>query len=208
MVPETIRLKFQKIGSLQFISHLDLLRTMNKVLKRAGIPLWYSEGFNPHPKLVFALTVSVGAESVCELLDIRVTEHLDPDETMERLNRELTEELKVLEVYYPVSKFSEICSASYRFSFDRDISGAETIFQSPRIVTKNGKSGTTQMDISPLVFKWTTNGNTAEALLSAEPQAYLNPEFAAKIVAEQYGVTDYSILRTAMFGADRKVPFR
>ena len=208
MVPETIRIKFQKVGSLQFISHLDLLRTMNKVFKRAGVPLWYSEGFNPHPKLVFALTVSVGAESICELLDVRITEHLYPAETLERLNRELTEELKVLEVYYPTSKFSDIRSAAYHLTFDRDITGAEASFRVPCIVTKQTKSGEAQIDISPLVLEMAVEGNCADVVLSAEPQSYLNPEFVAKTVAAQYGVADYSILRTAIFGEDRSVPFR
>ena len=139
MVSETIRIKFQKIGSLQFISHLDLIRTMNKVLKRAGVPLWYSEGFNPHPKLVFALTVSVGAESICELLDVRVTEHIDPQETKMRLNQELTEELKVLDVYYPETKFSDVSSAAYRFTFDQEITGAEKLFASPCMILKKSK---------------------------------------------------------------------
>ena len=58
-----MRIKFRKIGRLKYISHLDLQRTFSTGLIRAGIPVWYSKGFNPHPKLVFALTVSVGAES-------------------------------------------------------------------------------------------------------------------------------------------------
>ena len=53
--PKYIRLKFRKIGNLQYISHLDLQRTMGRVLIRAKIPLWYTKGFNPHPKLIFAI---------------------------------------------------------------------------------------------------------------------------------------------------------
>ena len=49
-----IRLKFKKTGRLQYISHLDLVRTMHKVIIRAGLPLWYTEGFNPKPKMIFA----------------------------------------------------------------------------------------------------------------------------------------------------------
>ena len=76
MLPKQIRIKFTKVGSLQFISHLDLNRTMTTVMIRAKIPIYYSEGFNPHPKMVFALPLSIGAESVCELLDIKIVEDI------------------------------------------------------------------------------------------------------------------------------------
>ena len=67
--PETVRIKFCKIGNLQFISHLDLQRTFHRVLVRANIPMWYTKGFNPHAKLVFGVPLSVGTESMCEMAD-------------------------------------------------------------------------------------------------------------------------------------------
>lgn len=54
----TVRLKFRKVGDLQYISHLDLQRTFNRVIKRSGIPVWYTQGFNPHMKLVFSSPLS------------------------------------------------------------------------------------------------------------------------------------------------------
>lgn len=74
--PITVRFRFSKTGSLQYISHLDLQRTFGRVVLRAGIPVWYTKGFNPHPKLVFALPLPVGTESVTEYLDLRV----DPED--------------------------------------------------------------------------------------------------------------------------------
>ena len=56
--PIPIRAKFYKVGSLQFISHLDLMRTMTRNMVRAGIPAWYSQGFNPRLKLTFSLPLS------------------------------------------------------------------------------------------------------------------------------------------------------
>ena len=61
----TLRFKFKKLGKLQYISHLDLVRTMNKIIVRAKLPLWYSEGFNPKPKMIFAAPLSICTESVC-----------------------------------------------------------------------------------------------------------------------------------------------
>ena len=70
--PKAVRLKFCKVGTLQYISHLDLQRTFNRIIVRACIPVWYTQGFNPHIKLVFSTPLSVGSESICEYLDIKL----------------------------------------------------------------------------------------------------------------------------------------
>ena len=74
--PKNIRIKFLKTGSLQYISHLDLHRLINRALVRAGIPIWYTKGFNPHAKMVFALPLPVGVESVCEYLDVKIDKEI------------------------------------------------------------------------------------------------------------------------------------
>ena len=66
-----VRLRFSKTGRLKYISHLDINRAMSRALKRAGIPLWYTEGFNPHPYMSFSLPLSLGVESLCESVDLR-----------------------------------------------------------------------------------------------------------------------------------------
>ena len=72
-----LRLRFAKEGRAVYISHLDLLRTFQRVFLRQGIVLRHSQGFHPHPILSFALPLSVGQESVCELLDLETVEDLD-----------------------------------------------------------------------------------------------------------------------------------
>ena len=99
--PITLRVKFCKVGSLQYISHLDLVRTMMKVIVRAKLPLWYTEGFNPKPKLVFAAPLSTGVESVCEFMDIRLTEKMDPKAAIEALNANMTLQMQAIDAYYP-----------------------------------------------------------------------------------------------------------
>ena len=107
-----IRFKFKKTGKLQYISHLDLVRTMHKVIVRADLPLWYTEGFNPKPKMVFAAPLSIGTESLSEFMDIRLTEPIDPKEAMARLNANMTDEMQVTEAYYPETKFTDLGSYS------------------------------------------------------------------------------------------------
>jgi len=72
-----LRLLFVKEGRAGYISHLDLLRTFQRVFLRQGMVLRHSQGFHPHPIISFALPLSVGQESVCELLDLETVEDLD-----------------------------------------------------------------------------------------------------------------------------------
>ena len=108
MLSGPVRIRFTKVGSLQFISHLDLNRTMKTVMIRAGVPIKYSEGFNPHPKMVFALPLSVGAESICELLDFKLDRPMSEEELTDRLNAALPPDMRVLETYAPSAKFTDI----------------------------------------------------------------------------------------------------
>ena len=85
-----IRIVFRKTGYLRYISHLDLQRTMQRALTRAQIPLWYTEGFNPHPYLCFASPLPVGVNSVTEMFDIK------PDAENRMAVEEIKERLKYL----------------------------------------------------------------------------------------------------------------
>ena len=74
---DKLRLRFRKIGRAIYISHLDLMQTMQRAFFRAELPLRYSEGFNPHPLISLALPLSVGTASECELMDFRLREDTD-----------------------------------------------------------------------------------------------------------------------------------
>ena len=146
--PRTVRLRFRKVGNLQYISHLDLQRTFNRVLVRAGLPLWYTKGFNPHIKMVFGMPLPVGSESECEMLDIRIEREMSEAEIKERLNRELTDELLVLDVYVPSEKFTAIAYAEYEYTIvttGADAALAEQVEKAlvcgNLTVTKKSKSG-------------------------------------------------------------------
>jgi radical SAM-linked protein len=101
------RLLFTKTGRAKFLSHLDLMRTFQRAFLRADIRLRHTEGFNPHPVMSFALPLSVGTESSCELLDFQLDGDSEPDGLPDRLGRALPEGIGVLEVYEPMRKFSK-----------------------------------------------------------------------------------------------------
>lgn len=90
-----IRIFFSKTGRAKYISHLDMTRCWTRIFNRAGLPMWYTEGFNPHLYMTFTLPLSLGFESDCECLDARLIEDVPLDEVKERLNRVLPEGLYV-----------------------------------------------------------------------------------------------------------------
>lgn len=202
MLSGAVRIRFTKVGSLQFISHLDLNRTMKTVMIRAGVPIKYSEGFNPHPKMVFALPLSVGAESVCELMDFKLDRPMAREELTARLNAALPPEMRVIDAYAPSEKFTAIRYAEYRLESDEDFStaplDAETI-----VIAKRTKSGEKDTDIKPLIHSYQKEGKTLTLILSASPENYLNPEYVAKLL----GIPDATVLRTRVLKADGKSEF-
>ena len=152
--PVPIRLKFRKTGDLQYISHLDLQRVMSRVIVRSGIPAWYTQGCNPHAKMVFSMPLSVGAQSVGEYLDIKIDKEISTDEILERLNAQVTDDMKFSLAYVPKTKLSQIALVKYEIEICTDTSDstlrdrAESLLTtSPLNMTKRSKSGEREVDI-------------------------------------------------------------
>ena len=88
---KSVRIMFSKTGRAKYVSHLDLVRAMTRAVRRADIPLWYTEGFNRHPYLTFASPLSLGYEGLRETMDIRMADDFPYDELAARLNAVLPE---------------------------------------------------------------------------------------------------------------------
>ncbi len=112
-----VRLRFSKTGRLKYISHLDINRAMGRAFKRADIPLWYTEGFNPHPYMSFSLPLSLGVESLCESVDIRLVGGIDNSLIKRRMNSVLPDGLKIVDVYDNFRDNSEIVYSDYVYKF-------------------------------------------------------------------------------------------
>lgn len=115
---KTVRVVFSKTGRARFISHLDLVRTMTRVVRRAEIPLWYTEGFNRHPYLTFAAPLSLGFEGLRESMDLRLEEDMPYDELVARLNEAFPEGLSAISAAEAVHKVGMLTAARYRLQFD------------------------------------------------------------------------------------------
>lgn len=207
MLSENVRIKFAKVGKMKYISHLDLSRTMKTAFRRAGVPIKYTEGFNPRPKLVFALTVSVGSESVCEFLDITLSRPISCEDFVNGWKNAMSDGLRLLDVYTPDTKFTELAYASYDVVFDRELDKTivDTALDTPMIVKKHSKKGEKIEDIRSAVVSLSCEGNTLKATLAAAQGVYLNPEYLVKALLEK-GLTasDYQIVRTGTYFSDMK----
>ena len=112
------RLTFVKEGRAAWISHLDLLRTFQRVFIRSGMVIRHSNGFHPHPIMSFVLPLSVGQTSACELLDFETAEDLPAAEFPARLNPYLPSGVEILDCWTPAGMLSLNLTDSLRISGD------------------------------------------------------------------------------------------
>lgn len=150
-----VRAIFEKTGRAKYISHLDLNRCMLRTFRRSGLPIWYTEGFNPHPYYAFALALSLGYESRCEILDFNLNEELPFDVIRDRLNAVMPEGMRIMSVAEQKLKITAIAKAEYAFSLEtadpkklygdiHALIGGESIF-----IEKKTKRGVKNVDIKP-----------------------------------------------------------
>ena len=104
---DKLRLKFTKTARAVYISHLDLMRTLQRVFFRAGLPLRYSEGFNPHARISIVLPLSVGTASRCEYLDFWLTEDVPLETIPARLNASMPEGQEDIAPWIKEAEFSD-----------------------------------------------------------------------------------------------------
>ena len=154
------RLLFKKTGNAIWVSHLDLMRVFQRAFKRAGLPLTHTQGFNPRPSVSIALPLSVGIESVCELLDFDLDgESVPCDEICNRLNSALISGVEVLQVYSNGRKLKELtyleCAVVLEYDNGIPQSAAteiEALFsRESLVVPKKGKNGIQDQDIIPMI---------------------------------------------------------
>lgn len=156
------RLLFEKTGNAVWMSHLDLMRLFQRAFKRAGLPLKHTQGFNPRPFVAIAMPLSVGMESVCELLDFDLdgSETSNP-EIKERLNGALVEGVRVRHVYDNAQKLKNLAylKSNVTLEYDNGITAGDIdrirglFAQQSLTVEKKGKNGPTQQDIIPMIKK-------------------------------------------------------
>ncbi len=126
-----VRIRFSKTGRMIYISHLDINRLMTRAVRRAKLPMWYTEGFNPHPYIAFALPLSLGQSSDCEYMDIRIEGDMTNDQVKEALEAVMPDGIGIVSVADPVFNANEIASAKYAVTLEFETeSEAENFYYS------------------------------------------------------------------------------
>lgn len=145
---DKLRLVYSQLGRAAWCSHLDTMRTIQRALNRADIPIRYSEGFNPHALISILMPLSVGTESLCQIADIRVREDVDIAALPGRLTAALPEGFEVTACYEEACKSADvkwlIADGSWEYD-DRDSEKAaeacRALFSQPVDVMRRTKRG-------------------------------------------------------------------
>jgi len=157
-----VRIEFAKGDEVRFLSHLDVMKAFERAIRRAGIPIAFSEGFNPHPKMNFASALAVGVTSDAEFMDIELKYNMEAAEVVEILAKALPLGLNVKagrEVSDSVpSLMAQVNRAVYHVdsTLEQDVKLAQIedklidfMDQSEIIITKRTKKGPKPKDIRP-----------------------------------------------------------
>ncbi|MBR5382157.1 MAG: TIGR03936 family radical SAM-associated protein [Oscillospiraceae bacterium] len=182
------RLLFEKTGRAKYISHLDLMRTFQRIFARAGVRVRHSEGFNPRPKISIALPLSLGQESVCELLDFGLESGASLAELPDRLNAVSPEGVRILKAYDADRKVRELALLEALGTMTYDGGAPENIEESLRsffsqkslVIQKRTKRNLADVDIAPCIRRVSferADGDTVlmKALVTAQDPS-LNPD--------------------------------
>jgi len=207
---QDIRIWFEKRARAKYISHLDLMRAMSRAVRRAALPIWYTEGFNPHPYLSFPLPLPLGQEGLREALDLRLTE--ETQDIAARLNAVLPEGLRVLEAARPWAGPGEIRAAAYEINLPCEdpqawIDNAKHLLAAGGLTArKMGKKGHRKVEkeiaLTPLILRCELAAGEREALLrcvlAAGSEVNLNPA----LLAEALGGAGAAITRVRLLRGD------
>lgn len=199
-----VRASFEKTGAAKYFSHLDLTRTVSRALRRSGLDIWMTEGFSPRPHLVFTPPLSLGYESVCELMDFRLKLGAELDE--EAFVGAFPPALKIHEVYFPERKLKDIAYAGYelKFSCDRAPQDIKALFSEPVMILKKTKRSEQTVDITKFIKSLELSENNdiinVSAVLSCSGSESLSPSYIVSALNENsFDVSGVSVCRTAFY---------
>lgn len=204
---KTVRIFFKKTGRLKFISHLDMTRVMARLITKSKIPVWYTEGFNQHIYMNFAVPLSLGFEGVYEILEIRITDdNYSNENCLTALQSVGMTDLEFVAVKDPLKPMKDISFAEFCLDFGDK---AETIKQKvieflgrdSIICQKKGKKGKTrEIDIIPRINRFSFDRNILTLRLTAGNEDNLNPTLVMDKFFEDTKTEKcfYSVTRTAI----------
>ena len=217
---KSVRLWFKKDGLAVYISHLDMNRCMTRAVRRAEIPLWYTEGFNPHPYMTFLMPLPLGQVGMREPLDIRIEGEISFGEIKKRLNSVMPEGIEIVDVAKPECKPNAIAAAEYEIVAEFGNEGEAQGFASGVVsvieggilnAEKRSKRGIKTVNLCEMVrkFEAEAKGNEVfiKTILAAGNTVNLNADLLLNALLSQFGAETENtvIVRTRLLQEDLSI---
>ena len=209
------RARFARKGALSFIGHLDLMKVFERAIRRAELPILYTQGYNPRPMLVFALPLGVGIDTTGDYVDAAMAVPVSAEEFIAKVNPELPADLEVLScvsIDEPQrSLMSVVTYAEYEIEAPGITEPALKLFSHEEILMekKNKKGKIVSTDIRPLIIKpfEDSTPDKVHILVSAGSVSNLRPDIFISAVCKHEGYSrekanEAVITRTALYGGE------
>lgn len=193
------RVFYSKTDRAKYISALDMNNCAIRAIRRSGLPVWQTEGFNPHTYVAFMLPLSLGQEGTHEAMDFRLLEDITFDEVKDRLNAALPPDIRAIEIAVPKYKYQDIGSAKYRIESGIDSEKFRSFMESEHIFTeKKTKKGIITVDLKPLVMECEVAHDAISLRLPAGNEMSINPALLLDAYKVQTGgeIPRLRIIRT------------
>ena len=194
------RIKFRKFGAMKFIGHLDVMRFFQKVMRRADIPIAFTGGFSPHMIMSFANPLGVGVTSDGEYFDIELTEEIDMNAAVERMNQVVVEGIEIVNMV-PISDEKKrtgmtIVAAADYLSTVKDNAFPEGwkekasafMAQDGICIVKKTKKSEKEVNIKPMIYKFEVRDDSIYMLVATGSVENLKPELVMQAFAKFLGL--------------------
>ena len=194
------RIKFAKTGAMKYVGHLDIMRYFQKAIRRSGLPIKYSEGFNPHQIMSFAAPLGVGITSEGEYMDIELKEEIKSAEALEKLQNTMVDGMDILQFHYlpenTKNAMSSLAAAPYRLSYKHPEQfaysleelkeGIRSFYEEAEeiLIIKKTKKGERELDLKPLIYDFSVTSENGQMsfylLVSTGSVDNIKPELVLK----------------------------
>ena len=209
---------FEKGERIRHIGHLDIQRSVQRGLRRSGLPVAYSNGFNPHILITFASALSTGACGKREIMDVTMAEEVSPEEFLEKMNNAMPPEMRLSEAKVLDQKHPALMASLRAAKYDlliRDMEQAQKLvaaipsMMARETVTAMRKTKTAlkECDIKPLIYELKGEGQHILATLTLTEREACKPGMLIEALSREAGIGEevrVLITRTALLGLDEQ----
>lgn len=206
---------FEKCERLRHIGHLDIQRAMQRALRRSGLPVSYSKGYNPHILVTFASALSTGASGKRELMDVTLDQDVAPEAFLQAMNRALPPDMqlqsaRVLDDRHP-ALMSQVVAADYTIRImeegaaEKLTACIEGFLQQESIpALRKTKSGERECDIRPLIHSLAAEGDCLRTVVTLTERESCKPDMLVKAMCSFAGVEvpRVMVVRNGLLGQD------